>query len=116
MLTSPQTVAIDGVNHSLSRINQDNFSSVYFKKGDGFEIRMTIRHTLEKATALGQFERHNVDLQYITFGEDGSMRTDQTYVVFRGLRGTDGVDLTNLLQGLMTWTGTNKAGLVAGEL
>lgn len=115
MLTSPQTVTVDGVAHSLSKINQDNYSSLFFKKGTGFEIRMSVRHSLEKATANGQYERHNVDIQYITYTPEGLPKVDQAYTVFRTLRGNDGVALSNLLQGLMTWTGTNKTALVAWE-
>lgn len=115
MLTSPQTVTIDTVAHDLSRINQDSYSSTYYKKGTGYEIRMNVRHSFEKATPNGQYERHNVDIQYSTFGEDGSIKTDQAYVVFRTLRGNDGDALAELLQGLISWVGTNKAALVAWE-
>jgi len=72
MLTSPLTVTIDGTAHSLDRINQDNFTSLYRKKAAGLEIDLAIRHSFEGKSGPGQMERHNVDLKYTTFDGEGN--------------------------------------------
>jgi hypothetical protein len=115
MLTSPIEVTIDSVAHSLSRVNQDNYGSIYLKKGDGFEIRMAIRHSYEKAGVSGQYERHNVDLTYTAFDEEGTPTSTQAYGVLRTKRGTDGamlVDVSNALNGFID---ANTAEIVAWE-
>lgn len=115
MLTSPITVTIDGVAHSLSRINQDNFGATYLKKAANLEIRMNIRHSYEKATVAGQYERHNVDLQYTTFDAEGNPTTSQVYQVIRQKRGSDGVLLGDIVVGLNGFVDTNVTSIVAWE-
>lgn len=115
MLTSPITVTIDGVAHQLSRINQDNFSAVYLKKLANREIRLSIRHSYEKANALGQYERHNVDLQDTTWDVDGNPVTAQTYTVMRVKRGQPIADVTVVNAGLATFVGANAAAIVGWE-
>lgn len=115
MLTSPITVTIDGVDHELSRINQDNFGAVYLKKAASLEIRMTIRHTYEKATALGQYERHNVDLQYTTFDVEGKPTTTQSYSVHRALRGSATKTLEDVIGGQSTFSIAHKADIASWE-
>lgn len=115
MLTSPIEVTIDSVAHNLSRINQDNYGATYLKKGDGFELRMAIRHSNEKATVSGQYERHNVDLQHVTFAEDGTPSTVQAYCVLRTKRGTDGSALVDLITALNTFVTANADEIVAWE-
>lgn len=105
MLTSPITVTIDGVAHSLSRINQDNYSSVYFKKAAGVEYKLVIRHSYEGKNGPSQYERHNVDLTVTTWDAEGTPSTVQAYMVFRSVRGTDAKgseDVTKALSAFMT--------------
>jgi hypothetical protein len=116
MLTSPITVTIDGTAHSLPRINQDNFGSVYRKKGDGFEVQLDIRHSYEKATADGQMERHNVDLKYTTFDPVSFKPTViQSYTVIRSKRGADPVFVPKVAIGQLAFTTTNAAAITAWE-
>lgn len=115
MLTSPITVTIDGTAHSLSRINQDNFGSVHFKKGADYEIRMTIRHSYEKATPEGQMERHNVDLLYTTFDALGKPQHTQVYSVVRSKRGADPVFVPKIALGQLAFATTNIAAITAWE-
>lgn len=115
MLTSPITVTIDGTDHSLSRINQDNYGASYLKKAAGLEIRLNIRHSYEKSGPNGQYERHNVDLQYTTFDVDGNPTTTQSYAVLRTLRGKDPELLENVSAGLNAFVTANVAQIVAWE-
>lgn len=115
MLTSPQTITIGGTAHSLSRINQDNFGAVYLKKADKLEIRLVIRHSYEKATPNGQYERHNAELTYTTWTDDGRMVTEQSYFVARKLRGAADTNAVDVTDGLAAWVDTNAASIIGWE-
>jgi hypothetical protein len=91
MLTSPLVITIDGVAHNLSRINNDNYASVYVKNGTGFEYRLTIRHSIE-GKAPNQIDRHNVDFVHtIVDAVTGAETNRQVYTVIRTPRYGDGV-------------------------
>jgi hypothetical protein len=115
MLTSPITITIDGVAHSLSRINQDNYSSVYLKKAANLEFRLTIRHSYEGKAGPGQMERHNVDLLHTTWDAEGIATVRQSYHVVRVQRGTDPDSVNDDTVGLNTWVSANIAALTAWE-
>lgn len=115
MLTSPQTITIGGVAHSLSRINQDNFGAVYLKKADKLEIRLVIRHSYEKATPTGQYERHNAELTHTVWDENGRMTVDQSYFVVRKLRGAADTTAVDSSKALMAWGSTNAAAIIGWE-
>lgn len=115
MLTSPQTITIDGVAHSLSRINQDSFGSVYLKKAAGAEYRLVIRHSYEKAGLKGQYERHNAELTVTTWDLEGNQKVVQSYAVIRKLRGTADDDAVDVNAALNTWLNTNGTSIVGWE-
>lgn len=115
MLTSPISITIDGVAHSLSRINQDNFTAVYLKKMTNRELRLTIRHSYEGKTGIGQMERHQVDLMDITWDAEGQSSVKQTYHVIRLPRGTDPDGVNDNTVGLNAWLSTNIAAITGWE-
>lgn len=115
MLSSPISITINGTTHSLSRINQDNFSSLYRKSVSGLEITCAIRHTYEGKVGDAQYERHNVDLKYTTFGVDGKPTTYQVYTVLRTIRGLDPNVVKNVSAGLNGFVDTNAAAIVGWE-
>lgn len=116
MLTSPTTVTVDGVAHSLSKINQDNFSSVFRKLFTGGSYDLTIRHATESAK-LGavKMDRHNVDLKYTTFDVDGKATVYQVYTVLRTPQGADPTVVEKLSVGLATWLGANDGPIIGWE-
>lgn len=114
MLSSPISITIDGTAHSLSRINQDNFSSVYFKKLTDRELRLTIRHSYEGKAGAGQMERHNVDL-VDTIWTDGIPAVRQTYHVIRTPRGVDPDGVADDTVGLNTFVSANIAAICGWE-
>lgn len=115
MLSSPQIVTIDGTAHSLSRINQDNFGSVFIKKAAQLEIQMTIRHTKQGKDGVGQMERHNVELKKTTWDANGVPSVFTAYTVLISPRSAD-PDVTNKVAlGLNTWVTANVAGIGSGE-
>jgi tRNA nucleotidyltransferase (CCA-adding enzyme) len=115
MLTSPTVITIDGVAHNLSRINQDNFSSVYLKKAVGLELRLTIRHSYEGKVGPAQMERHNVDLVHTTWDVDGNPVVRQTYHVVRNPRNLDPDSVNDDTVGLNAWLTTNIAAISGWE-
>lgn len=115
MLPSPLTVAIAGTNHSLVRINQDNFGSVYLKKDANSEIRLQVRHSLEKSRpGEPQYERHNVDLSIRTFPTvvGGRETLQQSYVVIRTPRGSTVSQADEVLKGLNALMATHSAAVI----
>lgn len=115
MLTSPITITIDGVAHSLSRVNQDNYSSVYLKKAANLELRLTIRHSYEGKSGPGQMERHNVDLTHTVWDAEGNATVSQTYHVVRVRRGVDPDSVNDDTVGLNAWLSSNIAAITAWE-
>ena len=115
MLTSPITVTIGGTAHSLSRINQDNFSAVYLKKAPGLEILLTIRHAYEGKVGKGQMERHNLDLKVTTWDVDGNPIINQTYSVTRMPRGADPVNGVDGAKALAAFITANIAAVTGWE-
>jgi len=116
MLTSPISLVIGSNTHSFKRINQDNFGSVYLSKEiTDVEARLTIRHAYEKATPLGTFERHNVDLQYSVFDADGKATLYQAYAVVRNLRGSDVAIAGDQIDALALFLAANDATLIDWE-
>lgn len=115
MLTSPITVTIDGTAHSLSRINNDNYGSVYLKKATGLELKLNIRHTYEGKAGPAQFERHNVELVRTTWDTEGNPIVTSCYVVIRSLKSTDGSVAAKDVAGLNAFVTANKDALVAWE-
>lgn len=115
MLTSPISVTIDAVTHSLNRINQDNYGSTYLAKGDGFEVRLEIRHNYEGKQAAGQYERHVIDLKYTEFDENGLATDTQVYQHIRFKRGNDGALGLAVTAALNALSGTISTAVVGWE-
>lgn len=116
MLTSPISVVIGATTHSLSLINIDNFASTYLKKGDGYEVRANIRHTNESVkNGITPIERHNVEVLYTAFDEDGVPTVTSAYTVLRVPRGTDGTLAADVSEGLNAFVDANAAAIIAWQ-
>jgi hypothetical protein len=115
MLTSPVTVTLSGVDHSLSRINQDNFASVYLKKWALNELRLTIRHTYEGKAGVNQNERHNVELKHTKWDAEGNETSLVVYWVGRLGRSGDPAALAALSSALTSFLGTNITAIASWE-
>lgn len=114
MLSSPTTVTIDGAAHSLSKINQDNYGSIFRKIGTGVQYDLQVRHSTENAK-LGapKIDRHNVDLKYTTFDAEGKPTVYQVYAVLRTPQGADPTIIEKLSVGFNAWLTAND-GLIIG--
>lgn len=117
MLSSPISVTINGTTYSCVRVNQDNFGSVYLsKENTGLELKLSIRHSYEKATALGQYERHNVDMTLTKFGDPGLPATVyQSYAVIRCLRGSSPDIQPDMIVALATFLNSVEDEIIAWE-
>lgn len=116
MLSSPTTVTVDGTAHSLSKINQDNFGSIFRKIGAGFQYDLAIRH-LTESSKLGspKVDRHNVDLKYTTYNVDGVPTVYQVYAVLRTPQGADPTIVEKLSVGLTAWLNANDGPVITWE-
>jgi predicted component of type VI protein secretion system len=115
-LDNPFVVTIGGTAHSLKRINQDNYGSVFQKLDTSLEIIMTVRHSYETRKPDGsQIIRHNVDLSYTVFDVDGKPTVYQAYVICRTPRGKDPVVATNVLDALGVLVDAESAAIVDWE-
>lgn len=87
--TNTITVTIDTVEKTLTRINQDNFSSIYYLHEATQEFTVNIRHTQEALQSDGtRFDRHNVEIiQNVFPTESVPGQTRVAYSVFRNKRG-----------------------------
>lgn len=115
MLSSPITITINGVAHNLSRINNDNYSSVYLKKTPTMELRCSIRHSYEGKSSASQIERHNLDLTQTTWDVDGKPVITQTYMVMRTPRNIDADRLVKQQIGLDAFSTANAAAIAGWE-
>lgn len=91
MIGSTVTVTYNSVANTLDLINQDNYSSEYYKRTATEEMKLRIRHSNESVKP-GQpiFERHQIDLTRTVFATSTTpQRTYQTYTVIRLEKGSD---------------------------
>jgi hypothetical protein len=81
-------VAVNAVNKTLKRINQDNFASQYYLHEDLEEFTVNIRHTKESPQKDGTvYDRHNVEFIHTVFATETTAAISRvTYVVARNQR------------------------------
>ncbi|DAD49967.1 coat protein [ssRNA phage Zoerhiza.2_27] len=116
-LTDPISITIDGVAHSLKRVNQDAYGSEYLDRSTSalYEVRMKIRHTKE-ASKIGQIrmDRHNVELTKTVYGS--GINPDvvtQAYIVIRNGYNAPTADTQKLSSGLVAaLTADNLTGVI----
>lgn len=115
MLTSPTSVTIAGTAHSLSKIREDNFQSVFRKKATNLQIDLIIRHSLEgKPTDKNRIERHNAELSYTTWDVNGVPTTYNFYVVMRVPQSLGATPVVDLCAAVSTWlTASTNANAIA---
>jgi hypothetical protein len=109
MLGDTLTVTLDGSGGTAvvtSKINQDSFGAEYLKKRTSDEVRVKVRHQLERVGTDGrQFERHNVEFsQYVYPTEAVPLGRQRTmYVVLRNEKSDDIAACNDLAEALSFW-------------
>lgn len=101
MFTNTLTVTISGTAYIMTRINQDNFGSVYRFRDGVRKLEMKIRHSTDSVQGKS-FNRHNVVLEHTVFATPTALEEQMTMTVT--LRERDGVDPAKLLA---SWVGFN---------
>lgn len=101
------TYTLDGTADRLvTRINQDNYGSVYrFTATDGSEIvTMQIRHSKVKPTASeGPKDNHNVEITRVFPATATTLqRTEKAYITFQLPAGTVDVDVVRWLSNFLS--------------
>lgn len=115
MLTSPTSITIAGTAHSLSKIREDNFQSVFRKKDTNLQIDLVIRHSLEgNAKSQNRIERHNAELTYTTWDVNGVPTSYSFYVVMRVPQSLGATPVVSLTAALAAWlTASTNANAIA---
>jgi hypothetical protein len=109
MLTDPAVISVNGSNKSLTRINQDRYSSEYMFRSATEEFRMRVRNSSRPLKAKGgiRVDRHNVELTHTVFPVAPATRsfTRFAYVVFENEEGDTLLDpsyIVTALAGFLT--------------
>lgn len=118
MLANTLTITIDGVANTLTRVNQDNFSSFYVKKDAIGEMSLQIRHSTESVSSKQPtpVDRHNVFFSNTVYATPTAV--EKSYTVshtMRIARASDPLVLEKTDTGFATLLGTIRASIVAGE-
>lgn len=118
MFADPQSVTVNAVARSLTRINQDKYSSEWLLRSAVDEFRMFIRNstrTDKKRNVI--IDRHSVELAWTVFAVAPST-TDmvrRTYVVVENQRGDTLTDPVGVAVGLANYISASS-GAVATKL
>nr|UJQ85793.1 MAG: hypothetical protein 2 [Leviviridae sp.] len=110
MFNETQTVAIDGVNYALTRINNDGYSSEYYLRGSTQEHRIRVRNSTftRKGTSM-KVDRHSIELTNVIFGAVAGdpPTTRKAYIVFENEAGDDVVDFDAFVTGFCGYVATD---------
>lgn len=91
MIGDTITVTYNAVATTLNKINQDGYTSEYYKRGTLEDMRVYVRHSNERVVAgKPAYERHQVDLIRTVFATSTTPeRVYQAYLTIRLQKGSD---------------------------
>lgn len=83
MFASPLVLPHADGNISCIRINQDNYGSEYLYRSAVGQVRIKIRHSVKKATAVTvEADRHNVEITQTVYATESTDElTRKVYIV-----------------------------------
>jgi hypothetical protein len=115
MFATTLTIAVDGVDKVLNRVNQDNQGSLYTLVSDTEEFSMQIRHSMDRAPGKVNVRRHNVFVERTIYATPVAIEKywSTTYTV-RERVGSGPTSLLHLSAGFLTLLGTLDNDLVVG--
>lgn len=106
MFSDVLVITIDGVDKSLTRINQDGYSSEYLLREDTGEFSLRIRNTsyIRKDTGI-KVDRHNVELVNLVYPASAAdpVITRKAYMVFENERGDPLTDVEDFTAGMVAF-------------
>lgn len=117
MLANTLTVTLNSVAKVLTRVNQDNFGSVYRLRSATELITLQIRNTEEKATIKAPaIERHNMFFEHTVFATPTTAAEYYSVsAVMRMYTVSDPVKLGYAVTGFNTLLNAQAAGIISGE-
>lgn len=91
MIGDTITVTYNTVATVLNKINQDGYTSEYYKRGTLEDMRVFVRHSNERVVAgKPAYERHQIDLTRTVFATTTTPeRVYQVYTTIRLQKGSD---------------------------
>lgn len=117
MFANTLTITISAVAHILTRVNQDNYGSLYRKKTATDVMTLQFRNSTEKDKASGaSIDRHNMFFEhrlYATATDVEKLYTCST--VYRLKDAADPAALKAIGVGFATLLAAQKDGLIDGE-
>lgn len=119
MLANTLTITIDGTAHTLVRVNQDNFSSVYIKKDATQAMQLDIRQSVEgpkKASPDVAVDRHNIAFSHTVYATPTA--SEKYYTVTATMRSRQSSDpawLDKITTGFITLLTAQKTAIINGE-
>lgn len=118
MLGESITLTYNSVAQVLSRLNNDNFASIYQKRTATEEFRLVVRHLVESAKQGGvPFERHIFELTHTIFATPTAFEVvDVTTFTTRNRKAADPAVSLLAAKATTGWlTDANIAKLIAWE-
>jgi len=118
MFADPQVVTVNAVARSLTRINQDKYSSEWLLRSAVDEFRMFIRNStrFDKARNVS-IDRHSIELKWTVFAVAPSTTAfvRRTYVVVENQQGDTLTDPVGVAVGLCNYISASS-GAIATKL
>jgi hypothetical protein len=117
MFANTLTVTVNAVAKVLTRVNQDNYGSVYVLKETDGEWKLQFRNSTEKgAVGVQDIDRHNMFLERTIYA---TPTVAEKYFSFTStLRVRKSFDLTvasQIVAGAITLLTAQTSGMIAGE-
>lgn len=116
MFANTLTITINSVARVLTRVNQDNFGSVYRLKDATQELTLKFRNSTEPSDGVEPLERHNMYFEHIVYAT--STTTEKKYTMSSTLRmrkTSDPAYLAFVVPAFNTLLNAQASGLITGE-
>lgn len=116
MFANTLTITINSVARILTRVNQDNYGSVYRLKDATQEFTLKFRNSTEASDGVEPLERHNMFFEHIVYAT--STTTEKKYTMSSTLRmrkTSDPAYLAFVVPAFNTLLNSQAAGLITGE-
>jgi hypothetical protein len=116
MFANTLTITINSVAQILTRVNQDNYGSVYTKKTATDEYNLKFRNSKQGSDGVEPLDVHNMYFEHIVYAT--STTTEKKYSVSSTLkmrRTSDPAYLAFVVPGFNTLLNSQAAGLIGGE-
>lgn len=116
MLANTLTITINSVARILTRVNQDNYGSVYRLKDATQEFTLKIRNSVTPSDGVEPLERHNMFFEHIVYSTPTTTEKRYTMSATMQMRKTsDPAYLAFVVPGFNTLLNAQAAAIIGGE-